>query len=29
MMRLSLVLVPAVLAVAIGYALGSYLGPLF
>jgi hypothetical protein len=29
LMRLSLVLVPALLAVAIGYALGPYLGPLF
>jgi hypothetical protein len=28
-MRLSLVFVPALLAVAIGYALGPYLGPLF
>ena len=28
-MRVTLVLVPAVLALAIGYALGPYLGPLF
>jgi hypothetical protein len=28
-MRVTLVLVPALLAVAIGYALGPYLGPLF
>jgi hypothetical protein len=28
-MRLSLVFIPALLAVAIGYALGPYLGPLF
>lgn len=29
LMRLSLVLVPALLAVAFGYAIGPYLGPLF
>ena len=29
LMRFSVVLVPALLAVAIGYALGPYLGPLF
>jgi hypothetical protein len=28
-MRVALVLVPALLAVGIGYALGPYLGPLF
>ena len=28
-MRVTLVLVPALLALAIGYALGPYLGPLF
>jgi hypothetical protein len=28
-MRLTLVIVPALLAIAIGYALGPYLGPLF
>jgi hypothetical protein len=28
-MRLSLVLVPALLAIAFGYAIGPYLGPLF
>ena len=29
LMRLSLVLVPALLAIAFGYAIGPYLGPLF